>query len=174
MNQGIHAIDALLLLAGPVASVQAHTACLAHRDIEVEDHGVALVRFASGACGVIEGSTCTWSASGHPVRVQLAGTEGSVFMADETFEVWDFRTEARRALASRAHLRKGSAAGRGATHPAAFGHWLHQRNFEEIRAAIRAGRAPATAASEARKAIAVIEAIYESARHGGRLVTPAP
>lgn len=174
MNQGIHAIDALLLLAGPVASVQAHTACLAHRDIEVEDHGVALVRFVSGACGVIEGSTCTWSASGHPVRVQLAGTEGSVFMADETFEVWDFKTEAPEDADVRATLMKGSAAGLGANQPAAIGYLQHQRNFEEIAAAIRAGRPPATAAREARKAIALIEAIYESARHGGRLVALTP
>ncbi|MCF7730541.1 MAG: Gfo/Idh/MocA family oxidoreductase [Akkermansiaceae bacterium] len=170
MNQAIHAIDALLLLAGPAVSVQALTACLAHRDIEVEDHGMALVGFANGACGVIEGSTCAWSATGHPARVQLAGTEGSVFMADESFEVWDFKTGIPEDAGIRASLLQGAATGLGANHPSAIGHLQHQRNFEEIIAAIRDGREPETAAREARKAIALIEAIYESARHGGRTV----
>mgnify|MGYP001430964222 FL=1 len=57
MNQSIHTIDALLYLAGPVVSVQASTACLTHSDIEVEDTAVAIVEFANGARGVIEGST---------------------------------------------------------------------------------------------------------------------
>lgn len=170
MNQAIHTIDQLLLLAGPVVAVRALTATLAHQRIEVEDHGVALLRFANGALGVIEASTCTWSASGHPARVQLAGTDGSVFMADESFEVWDFRTPAPEDAAIRATLMQSAAAGLGANNPSAIGHLQHLRNFEEILNAIREGREPATSAREARKAVALIEAIYQSARDGGREV----
>ena len=93
MNQSVHTVDALLYLAGPIKAVQAVTACLAHERIEVEDIIVATVEFESGALGVIECSTCTWSKDGHPARVQLAGTDGSVFLADESFELWDFREE---------------------------------------------------------------------------------
>jgi UDP-N-acetyl-2-amino-2-deoxyglucuronate dehydrogenase len=93
MNQSVHTVDALLYLAGPAKSVQAVTACLAHERIEVEDSIVATVEFENGALGVIECSTCTWSKAGHPARVQLAGTDGSVFLADEAFEIWDFREE---------------------------------------------------------------------------------
>jgi UDP-N-acetyl-2-amino-2-deoxyglucuronate dehydrogenase len=173
MNQGIHTIDALLLMAGPVVSVRALTGCLAHERIEVEDHGVAIVRFENGALGVIEGSTCSWSAAGHPARVQLSGTHGSVFMADESFEVWDFTPELPADAVVRQTMMKGAGAGLGANNPSAIGCLQHQRNFEEVFEAIRAGREPSTSAREARKAVAVIEAIYASARQGGVEVAPA-
>ena len=172
MNQAIHTIDALIHLAGPVRSVQAATACLAHTGIEVEDSAVALVEFENGARGVIEGSTCAWSKTGHPARVQLAGTAGSVFLADEAFEVWDFQDEQPGDGQIRASLMHNSAPGLGANDPAAIRFLQHQRNFEEIVTAIHHGRPPATSASEARKAVAVIEAIYQSARDGGKVAVP--
>lgn len=170
MNQAIHAIDALLHLAGPVAAVQAHCACLAHSGIEVEDSAVAIVEFENGARGVIEASTCAWSKDGHPVRVQLAGTEGSVFLADDAFEVWDFMDVRPEDADIRATLMKSGSAGLGANVPSAIGHLQHQRNFEDFVTAIREHREPSTSAAEARKAIALIRAIYESARHGGRRI----
>ncbi|MBB5352199.1 putative dehydrogenase [Haloferula luteola] len=166
MNQSIHTIDALLHLAGPVRAVHAHTACLAHERIEVEDIAVALLEFENGARGVIEGSTCTWSKDGHPARVQLCGTDGSVFLADETFELWDFRTERPGDATLRATLMKGAEAGLGANDPKAIGYLQHQRNFEEVVLALREGRQPTTSATEARKSVALIHAIYESARTG--------
>ena len=172
MNQAIHAIDALLLLAGPVKSVSATTACLAHEGIEVEDIGAAVVEFESGARGVIEGSTCCWSSTGHPVRIQLCGTDGSVFLADESFEVWDFRTPVDNEDSLAADLMKGAGGGLGANNPAAIGFLQHQRNFEDFVAAIREGREPFTSARSARPAVAVIEAIYQSARGGGVPVRP--
>jgi UDP-N-acetyl-2-amino-2-deoxyglucuronate dehydrogenase len=168
MNQGIHAIDALLHLAGPVKSVLANSACLAHQRIEVEDIAVALVEFENGARGVIEGSTCTWSRSGHPARVQICGTEGSVFLADETLEVWDFKNERPEDAEIQRQLMGGAqAGGLGANDPKAIQHRQHQRNFEEVVTAIEQGRTPSTSAAEARKSVALIEAIYRSAAQGG-------
>jgi predicted dehydrogenase len=170
MNQSIHTIDALLYLAGPVKSVQANTACLAHTDIEVEDIAVAILEFENGARGVIEGSTCTWSKDGHPARVQLGGTEGSVFLADEAFEIWDFMNEAPEDKEVHAQLMQGAEAGLGANDPKAINFYQHQRNFEEVVNAIAEGREPSTCASEARKSVALIQAIYESAQNGGKLI----
>ena len=167
MNQAIHSIDALLHLAGPVRSVQANTACLAHERIEVEDIAVAILEFESGARGVIEGSTCCWSASGHPARVQICGTEGSVFLADEAFEAWDFKNEAPGDETIRTTLMRGNQAALGGNDPKAIQFHQHQRNFEEVVAAIREGREPSTSAREARQAVALIEAIYQSAAGGG-------
>lgn len=172
MNQAIHAIDALIHLAGPVRSVRAVAARLAHTGIEVEDSAIAIVEFENDACGVIEGSTCTWSKDGHPARIQLAGTEGSAFLADESFEVWDFKNELPEDAAIRASLMKNAAPGLGANNPAAIGCLQHQRNFEEIVTAIHEGREPATSARVARKAVAVIEAIYQSAHQGGVRIAP--
>jgi len=170
MNQSIHTIDNLLYLAGPVRSVQANTACLAHTGIEVEDIAIAIVEFKNGARGVIEGSTCTWSKNGHPARVQLAGTEGSVFLADESFEVWDFMNECEDDETIRAQFMQGATTGLGANDPNAINFKQHQRNFEEVVLAIHEGREPATGASEARKSVELIEAIYQSARNNGELV----
>jgi UDP-N-acetyl-2-amino-2-deoxyglucuronate dehydrogenase len=167
MNQSIHTIDALLYLTGPVRAVQANTACLAHENIEVEDIAVALVEFMNGARGVIEASTCTWSEAGHPARVQLAGTQGSAFLADESFEVWDFHEPTSQDAEIRAKYMRKAASGMGANDPSAISYVQHQRNFEEIVAAIREGREPSTSAIEARKSVELIEAIYNSARKGG-------
>lgn len=170
MNQSIHTVDSLLYLAGPVKSVQANTACLAHERIEVEDIVVAIVEFESGARGVIECSTCTWSKDGHPARVQLSGTEGSVFLADEAFEVWDFMEEKPEDAEIQSTLMKGQEAGLGANDPSAINFYQHQRNFEEVVNAIAEGREPTTSASEARKPVALITAIYESAQNDGKKV----
>ncbi|MEM1158707.1 MAG: Gfo/Idh/MocA family oxidoreductase [Verrucomicrobiota bacterium] len=167
MNQSIHTIDALIYLAGPVKSVRAHTACLAHQNIEVEDIAVAMLEFENGARGVIEGSTCAWSQDGHPARVQLCGTEGSVFLADETFEVWDFRNKTDADALIHSQFMRGTEAGLGANDPTAINFYQHQRNFEEIVQAIREGRPASTNAAEARKSVHLIQAIYESARNNG-------
>lgn len=172
MNQGIHAIDSLLLLAGPVVAVQANTACLAHEGIEVEDVAVAILEYANGARGVIEGSTATWSEEGHPARIQLAGTDGSAFLADETFEIWDFRQSLPEDQHIRAALMKSGSPGLGANNPASIHFLQHQRNLEEIVQAIQQGREPSTSARQARPAIALIEAIYHSAKNGGKRTKP--
>lgn len=170
MNQGIHAVDALLYLAGPVKSVQANTACLAHERIEVEDMAVAILEFENGARGVIEGSTCSWSKDGHPVRIQICGTEGSAFLADEAFEAWDFKNELPSDGEIRNTLMRSHQPALGGNDPKAIKHHQHQRNFEEVVTAIREGREPSTSAREARKAVALIEAIYRSAARGGEKV----
>ncbi|NIP98228.1 MAG: Gfo/Idh/MocA family oxidoreductase, partial [Akkermansiaceae bacterium] len=170
MNQSIHTIDALLYLAGPVVSVQANTACLAHTGIEVEDTAVAIVEFANGARGVIEGSTANWSQDGHPARVQLCGNRGSAFLADEAFEIWDFMDEQPIDAEVHANMMKGSEAGLGANDPTAINFTGHQKNFEEVVQAIAEGREPSVNALEARKAVALICAIYESAQNDGKRV----
>ena len=93
MNQSIHTIDLLLYLMGPVKNVRAETRTIAHKSIEVEDTAVAILEFETGALGVIQGSTSSWSWSGHPAEIQITGTKGSVFMVDDRFRVWDFKDE---------------------------------------------------------------------------------
>ena len=59
MNQSIHMIDILQYLMGPVDSLQAYVATLAHQ-IEVEDTAAAVLQFRNKALGVIYGSTASF------------------------------------------------------------------------------------------------------------------
>ena len=67
MNQAIHSIDLLQWFMGPVRSVYARAATVAHERIEVEDLATVMLEFENGAQGVIEGSTAIWP--GHPACV---------------------------------------------------------------------------------------------------------
>ena len=174
MNQSIHLIDQLIYLAGDVKSVSASMACLAHEGIEVEDTAVAILEFKNGARGVIQGSTACWSSTGHPAEVHLCGDQGSAFLADEKFRVWDFAEEAPQDERIKAELMQGSdAKGLGANDPKAINFKGHQLNFEDVVQAIAEGRAPSVDGHEARRAVALICAIYESAKNDGKKVTLA-
>jgi len=168
MNQSIHSIDLLLHVMGDVSAVRAETRLVAHRDIEVEDTAIAMLEFASGALGVIQGSTACWSSAGHPAEIHITGSEGSVFMSDDKFRVWEFLhakpedADIRRNLGSSA-----GAAGAGAANPSAIDFSWHQRNFEDVIEALRDQRTPAIDGREGRRSVALINAIYRSAAAGG-------
>jgi UDP-N-acetyl-2-amino-2-deoxyglucuronate dehydrogenase len=81
MNQTIHTIDLLVAMLGVPTEVFAYAARLAHERIEVEDTAVAVVRFASGALGVIHGTTAAYP--GLEAGVRVFGTKGSAVIADD-------------------------------------------------------------------------------------------
>ncbi|MFT5468581.1 MAG: UDP-N-acetyl-2-amino-2-deoxyglucuronate dehydrogenase [Verrucomicrobiales bacterium] len=168
MNQSIHLIDQLIYLVGDVKSVCASMGCLAHTGIEVEDTAVAMLEFKNGARGVIQGATTCWP--GHPAEVNLSGDKGSVFLADEQFRHWEFTEETPEDEEVRKTMMEGAGAGLGAADPTAINFTGHQRNFEDVVTAISEGRAPSIGGAEARKAVALICAIYESAKNGSKRV----
>jgi predicted dehydrogenase len=81
MNQSIHTIDLLQWIMGPVVEVSAYTGLLAHERIEVEDTAVAIVRFASGALGLIEGTTAAYP--GLTARLEVHGDRGSAIIDND-------------------------------------------------------------------------------------------
>ena len=167
MNQSIHTIDQLIYLAGPIKRLSASTTCLIHEGIEVEDTAVAILEFESGARGVIQGATSCWSSSGHPAEVHICGSEGSVFMSDESFRVWDFKTPKQEDELVKNNLMGGAVQGLGANDPSAINFDGHLRNFENVVEAIKAGKAPLITGEEGLKAVKVIDAIYRSAKQDG-------
>ncbi len=171
MNQSIHTIDLLLHVMGDVDSVRAQTRRVVHDNIEVEDTGIAMVTFVNGALGVIQGSTACWSGEGHPAEIQICGSGGSVFLCDDKFRVWDFKDKVAGDAAILAeHGLASPQAGAGAADPKAIDFTWHQRNFEDALAALDGGRKPLVDGKEGRRAVALIEAIYASAKAGGELV----
>jgi UDP-N-acetyl-2-amino-2-deoxyglucuronate dehydrogenase len=167
MNQSIHAIDLLQWMMGPVRSVQAVKACLGHRGIEVEDTAAAVLEFASGACGVIEGSTAVFP--GFLKRIEISGTRGSAILEEEDLIYWRFEEESGEDEEIRRLYAGRTASGGGAADPAAISFVGHQRQFQDFVDALKEKRSPLIDATEARKSVAIILAIYASAESGKKI-----
>lgn len=91
MNQAIHNIDLLQWMMGPVESVFGYTATNL-RKIEAEDVGVAVLKFKSGALGVIEASTTIYPENLEET-LAIFGEKGTVVLggiAVNKIETWKF------------------------------------------------------------------------------------
>ena len=91
MNQASHYVDLIQWLVGPVESVMAKTATLARR-IESEDTGVAVLKFRSGALGVIEVTMLTYPRNLEG-SITILGEKGTVKVggtAVNRVEHWTF------------------------------------------------------------------------------------
>ncbi|MDR3590847.1 MAG: Gfo/Idh/MocA family oxidoreductase [Negativicutes bacterium] len=164
MNQGVHYIDMLQYLAGPVAEVSGYCGTFGHTGLAVEDTASAGIRFQSGALGVIEGTTCAYP--GLVSRVDIYGTEGSaVIENDELVSVQ---------LQSGYEYKAGSSSENAGISSPGIELECHRRQFREIVAAIRSGGEPPVSGPEGRKALEVILAIYKSALTGQRITLPLP
>ena len=81
MNQGVHTVDLLVATLGRPVEVFAYTGTLAHERIEVEDVAVGVVRFESGALGVLHATTAAYP--GLSARLQVHGDQGSVIIDND-------------------------------------------------------------------------------------------
>lgn len=79
MNQGVHGIDILQYVAGSVKNVKSIVRTLVH-DIEVEDAAVAAIEFESGAIGVIEATTAI--TPGFDREMKIYGSRGCVHLTE--------------------------------------------------------------------------------------------
>jgi len=172
MNQSIHIIDQLIYIVGPVKRLTASMACLAHENIEVEDTAVAILEFENGAKGIIQGSTACYSSTGHKAEVNICGSEGSAFLSDEHFKVWDFKKTADQDKYVLNNLMEQSGVeGLGANDPSKINFIGHQKNFEEVVNSIKENRECLVSGGEALKAVEVICAIYQSTQNNGEWIT---
>jgi UDP-N-acetyl-2-amino-2-deoxyglucuronate dehydrogenase len=163
MNQASHYVDLIQWLVGPVESVIAKTATLARR-IETEDTGIAVLRFRSGALGVIEVTMQTYpkflegslTLLGEKGTVRIGGT------AVNRIEHWAFAdSDEDDALVSETATNPSSVYG--------FGHAGYYRN---VLAVLRGEAAPETDGRAGRKSLELILGIYESAKTGRDVPLP--
>jgi len=155
MNQAIHAIDRLQWLMGGVESVTALTDTLA-RDLECEDTAAVSLRFENGALGTIEATTAV---VGGTARTELKGTEGTVSLRGQSVE--EFAVGAGETSQYGAETDERDVAVETVEWPEP-----HVRVIQDFVDALREGREPMAPAREAREAVDVILAAYESARRG--------
>ena len=159
MNQGIHVVDLLLAVMGEPVQVFARTRLLAHEGVEVEDTAVATVEFAGGALGVLHATTAAFPGLESSLRIH--GDQGSAVILDNelvylgTGHVVDERPD-----------EVGDAVSAGGLGPA------HVAQLRDLVALVRAREAgdatarPRVGTADGRRALALVLAMYESARSG--------
>ncbi len=160
MNQSIHMVDMLCDLVGPVELVHGFVGTLGHKQIATEDTATAVLRFGNGALGIIYGTTASYP--GQLKRFEITGTKGTVVCLEDSFTVWQFAEEKSQDEQIRKRFSRVETAG-GAADPGAISHENHTRNFKAFIDALASGEDFCINASQARKAVQVVLAIYESA-----------
>jgi UDP-N-acetyl-2-amino-2-deoxyglucuronate dehydrogenase len=163
MNQASHYVDLLQWLVGPVESVMAKTATQARR-IEAEDSGVALLKFRSGALGVIEVSVLTYPRNLEG-SITILGERGSVKIggtAVNRVEHWLFAEyDDDDKLVEAANTNPPNVYG--------FGHEGYYRNVLPV---LRGEAKADTDGRAGRKSLELILGIYESAKTGREVPIP--
>lgn len=161
MNQAIHQVDLLYWLMGDVVEVNGMTDTLAHERIEVEDVGVATLRFANGAIGVIEATTSAWP--GLLKKTEIHGTTGTAIVEQDDVIRWEFAEETDADNEIRAQFAAAGANTGGAADPKAISHVGHRDQLQDFVDAITEGREPRVDGVDGRKSVEVILAIYQAA-----------
>lgn len=160
MNQGVHLVDQLQWVMGPVESVYSHADHLA-RNIEVEDTTVSVLRFKSGAFGVLEAAT---SVVGMDHRIEFHGDRGTITVYGEKIEKWIVPGEEMPTFEP--------VAGSMSTDPTAIGLSGHIAQIQDFIDAIRLDRPPMVTGEDGRAAVEIILAVYRSARTGQPVTLP--
>jgi len=157
MNQGVHMVDILRWVMGPAETIYACADHLA-RKIEVEDTACAVIKWKSGAFGVLQGTTSVTPGMHH--RLEFHGELGSILTEGESIVKWAVPGEEEKKDEESAEI--GSAA----SDPKAIGTEGHQMQIQDLCDAIVQDRDPMVTGEEARNAVEVILGVYESARMG--------
>ena len=181
MNQGIHTVDLLLWMMGPVETVYAVARTLAHTGIEVEDVICATVTFMSGAIANIAASTAAYP--GYPAQLNIHGTLGSFVICGDALISLSLREPGE---IEHSHLvdqigttvHHAVEVARGGTRSAESNKALaahengakwgdsHRAQIVDFIESVRNHREPSVGCAAGQEAVRLILAAYESARTG--------
>ena len=168
MNQCTHGIDLLQWMMGEDAvRVQAQTRRYL-RPIEAEDFGCAIVEFASGAVGVIEGTADVYPTNLNET-LSLFGEKGSVViggLAVNKIETWRFADALAVGDTEEKVLNPDEK-----DPPTVYG-FGHAALMADVLDAIESGREPLVSGARGKKALEIILAIYESQKTGRTVSLP--
>ncbi len=149
MNQGVHYADLVCWLCGQPEVLAATCAAVAH-DIEVEDVALALLRFGSGAVGVLEVTTCAYP--GYKCVLRMSGTGGTVVLEDGEIVALQLEEEA-------AGVMDEDVA--ALTMPDG-----HRAQLADIISAISLGRQPSVTGEDGYRALKFVLDVYSAAGWG--------
>lgn len=158
VTQGIHTLDLMLSLAGPVAEVCGYATTSSVHRMETEDMAVAAVKFENGALGTIDATTAAYP--GFAERIEIIGEKATASLVGSDLvvshhdgRVTEVKTEY-------------GAGGTGAD-PMAFPNDWHRSAIADFLDALEGKRAPTVSGREALKVHRLIDALLEAGRTGG-------
>ena len=163
MNQASHYVDLLDWICGPIESVMAYTGTLA-RNIEVEDSGVAALKWRNGAMGSINVTMLTYPKNMEG-SITLLGEKGSVRIggvAVNEIQHWDF---------AEPHPMDAQIADASYQTTSVYG-FGHPRYYDNVIDTLRGDAQPETDGREGLKSLELLIAMYMSARDGTRVNLP--
>ncbi len=163
-NQASHHIDLLEWMMGEVESVFAKSTT-AMVDIETEDTAVVLLKFKSGALGLIEATTAT-RPKDLEGSISMLGSQGTVEIggfAVNKLQTWNFTDGLDDVAETMAQF--------SVNPPNVYG-FGHQMYYEHVVDVLRNGVPQTVDGREGRKSIQLIHAIYESIETGKEVFLP--
>ncbi|MDR6225545.1 Gfo/Idh/MocA family protein [Desmospora profundinema] len=157
MNQAIHNLDLLLWLMGDVEEVFSyHETRL--RDIEAEDVSVSVLRFTSGALGVIEAAVTLYPRNLEET-LSLFGESGTAVVGGSTanwIRAWAFGDQTEREREETIYRIDHDP----------YGQPGHHAIIQDMTDAVRENRVPAVTGKDGRKALELVLACQRSAEWG--------
>ena len=157
ISQGIHTLDLMLSLAGPIAEVSGYATTTPVHRMETEDMVCAAARFANGAFGTIDATTAAYP--GFLERIDLVCEKGTASLAGTALLV-QFQD------GSKVEIEPDNSAGGTGADPMAFPHDYHRAVMADFIDAIATGRAPKVSGDEALRVHRLIDALIETGRAG--------
>jgi predicted dehydrogenase len=157
-NQANHHVDLLQWMMGPVESVVAKAGTMLV-DIEAEDLALAILKFKNGAYGLIEATTCARPADLEG-SLSILGERGAVEIsgfAVDRLKTWNFEDPS---------PDDEDIISKYAQNPRNIYGYPHIKFFEDVIDCIVHGKDGSITGCEARKALKLVTALYESIETG--------
>jgi len=166
MNQCIHDIDLLRwMMGGRIKSVTGITDNMAHKYLETEDLGLALVSFSNGSYGIIEGTTNVYP---HNLEetLYIFGEKGTVKAGGKSVNIiqeWQFAEDSENPETIKKEYSENP--------PNVYG-FGHTPLYADVIKSIRDDREPYVTARDGREALELVLAIYKSSAEGNTVSLP--
>lgn len=155
ISQGIHTLDLMLSLAGPIAEVTGFATTTRVHKMETEDMVCAAARFANGAFGTIDATTAAYP--GFLEEIILTCDKGTAMLrgTELLVQLQDGRV---------IRIEPDQSAGGTGADPMAFPHDYHRAVMSDFIDAIQQDHEPKVTGEEALRVHRLIDALIETGR----------
>jgi predicted dehydrogenase len=157
ISQGIHTLDLMLSLAGPIEEVSGYATTTPVHRMETEDLVCAAARFVNGALGTIDATTAAYP--GFLERIELICRNGTASIIGTALEI-------RYHDGRKVDIAPDQSAGGTGADPMAFPHDYHRAVMADFLDAVQLDREPKVTGEEALRVHRLIDALIETGARG--------